>query len=299
MLSYHFGYGRYAPARHGKRLRPQLLLRIALAEGAAPDDALDAAAAIEMLHNYSLVHDDIEDADELRHGRRTLWALYGVAQALNAGDALCAGSFLTLLEASSRQPADRVLQLVRALHASHAVMCEGQSLDLAFESADRVDTSAYYEMIAAKTAALFGAACEMGALCAPCDATAVQSYRNLGHAYGIAFQINDDISGIWSSSSATGKVSGHDIVRRKWTFPVVWALAGPPSIARQAIERAYARAEPLASSSVTDVVAALEALGAREAANRAVAEHLEIVERHPVAPVRDFLLASLDDGGCA
>lgn len=293
MLSYHFGYGEHGPARRGKRLRPRLLLQVAQAEGAAADAALDAAAAIEILHNYSLVHDDIEDGDELRHGRRTLWSVYGIPQALNAGDALCAISFLVLMNASNHHPGDRVLRMIRALQEAHATMCDGQSLDLAFERAAHVDLSEYHRMIDAKTAALFGASSELGALCAPCDDRSVLRYRELGREYGIAFQIRDDVLGIWASADATGKVTGNDIARRKWTFPVVWALGQPRSAARERIATAYARGEALRSDTVTQVIEALEELGAREAANAAIAEHLAVVERHPVASVRDFLLGSL------
>jgi geranylgeranyl diphosphate synthase type I len=299
MLFYHFGYGDYGPARRGKRLRPRLLLRVVEAEGGVLENALDAAAAIEILHNYSLVHDDIEDGDELRHGRRTLWAVYGIPQALNAGDALCAISFLVLMNATARHPDDRVLRMVRALQEAHATMCDGQSLDLAFERATHVDLAEYHRMIGAKTAALFGASSELGALCAPCDDQSVSRYRELGRAYGMAFQIRDDVLGVWGTLDATGKVTGNDIARRKWTFPVVWALSQPPSVARERIAQAYAHAlrpddNDLEAETVMSVIDALNQLGAREAANAAIAEHLAVVERHPVASVRDFLLNSLE-----
>ncbi len=301
MLFYHFGYGAHGPARRGKRLRPRLLLRVTEAEGGAIENALDAAAAIEILHNYSLVHDDIEDGDELRHGRRTLWAVYGIPQALNAGDALCAVSFLVLLNATARHADNRVLRMVRALHEAHATMCDGQSLDLAFERATHVDLDEYHRMIGAKTAALFGASSELGALCAPCEEQSVLRYRELGRAYGLAFQIRDDVLGIWGTVDSTGKVTGNDIARRKWTFPVVWALSRPASAARDRIAQAYAYAlgenrneAVLDEDTVTGVIDALDELGAREAANAAIAEHLAVVERHPVASVRDFLLSSLE-----
>jgi geranylgeranyl diphosphate synthase type I len=294
MLFYHFGYGDYGPVKRGKRLRPRLLLCVAEAEGGSVENALDASAAIEILHNYSLVHDDIEDNDELRRGRRTVWAVYGIPQALNAGDALCAISFLALTNSVSRHPEERVLRMVRALNEAHATMCDGQSMDLAYERAPEVDLAAYNRMIGAKTAALFGASSQLGALCAPCDSDAVMRYRELGRAFGMAFQIRDDVLGIWGTLDATGKVSGNDIARRKWTFPVVWSLAQPDSAARDRIAAAYARGERLDSGTVASVIDALDQLGAREAANQAAAEHLSLVERHPVAAVRDFLLNSLE-----
>ncbi len=293
MLLYHFGFGKHGPTRRGKRLRPTLLLRVAESEGARIDGALDAAVAIEILHNYSLVHDDIEDGDELRHGRRTLWAVYGIPQALNAGDALCAISFLVLVKATAHHSDERVLRMVRALHEAHATMCDGQALDLAFERAADVSLLQYERMIAAKTAALFGASSQLGALCAACENGSVQRYRELGRAYGLAFQIRDDVLGIWGSVDVTGKVRANDIARRKWTFPVVWALAQPASPARRRVADAYALEQALDSKTVTDVIGALEELGAKEAADAAVAEHLAVVESHGVASVRDFLLSSL------
>lgn len=294
LLSYHFGYGPYGPARRGKRLRPRLLLAVAQAHGASAEDALDAAAAIEILHNYSLVHDDIEDRDELRHGRDTLWKVYGVAQAINAGDAMCALSFLALTAASSRHGGERVVAMVRALHEAHATMCEGQALDLAFETQEHVGIEDYTRMISAKTAALFAAACELGALCAGCGEAALSDYRELGNAFGMAFQIQDDAQGVWASTGQTGKHAGHDIARRKWSFPVVWALCGPPSAARDRVRKAYRRGRPLDPAEVTAVIGALDELGAREAAARAAAEHRSVVERCPVASVRDLLLNSLE-----
>lgn len=275
MLAYHFGYGPFGPARKGKRLRPNLVIDTAEAEGSSIEGALDAAAAIEILHNYSLVHDDIEDQDELRHGRQTLWVKYGIAQAVNAGDAMCALSFLTLARAQHIHPPDRVLRMIEALHGAHLTMCDGQALDLQFEAALHVEMSEYERMIACKTSALFGAACELGALCAGCTDAMVVRHREQGLAYGRAFQIRDDVLGIWGTSTATGKIAGTDIGRRKWTFPIVWALSQPASAARSVIAGAYASGKAISPEEIQRVVAALDELGAREAAERA-SERIEI-----------------------
>ncbi|MBV8283470.1 MAG: polyprenyl synthetase family protein [Candidatus Eremiobacteraeota bacterium] len=293
MLLRHFGYGSYGPARRGKRLRPQMVLRVATGEGAPIEDALDAAVAVEIFHNYSLVHDDIEDRDELRHGRPTLWSAYGIAKAINAGDAMCALSFLSLEHAGARLDARRVLRMIAILHEAHAVMCEGQSLDLHFETETLVDVDRYHRMIACKTAQLFDASCRLGATSAGCDAATVDGYGAVGRAYGLAFQIRDDVSGIWSSVDETGKMAGIDIARRKWTFPVVWAISQPPSAARAAIAGAYALGRPLDAGEVRRVVDSLDRLGAREAAQRAAAEHVAVIERHPNKELRDFLLTTL------
>ncbi len=293
MLFYHFGYGEHGPARAGKRLRPQLVMQAALGEGADLEDTLDAAVAVELVHNYSLIHDDIEDRDELRRGRPTLWSAYGVAQAINSGDAVCAISFLALQEAVRRHPAERVLSMTTRLHEANRLMCVGQSHDIEFETAKHVDLGAYYEMIGGKTAALFAASCALGAECAHASLETIERYSEAGHAYGISFQIRDDILGIWSNLDATGKIGGNDLARRKWTFPVVWALGQPQSPARDVVANAYAAGSELEGKTVERVIEALEALGSRQAAVRAAEEPLALVERLTNAALRDFLLEGL------
>jgi len=289
----HFGYAPYGPARRGKRLRPQMVMRVAASEGAPIESALDAAVAVEIFHNYSLVHDDIEDRDELRHGRPTLWSAYGVARAINAGDAMCALSFLSLEHAAAYLEPRRVLKMLALLHEAHAVMCEGQSLDLYFESERSVSVGDYYRMIECKTAELFDASCRLGAHAAGCDEAAIEGYGAVGRAYGMAFQIRDDVAGIWSSVDETGKTVASDIARRKWTFPVVWAIAQAPSAARSAVADAYARGKSLDAATVERIVAALDSLGAREAAAQAAAAHLAVVENQRNPELREFLSSTL------
>jgi geranylgeranyl diphosphate synthase, type I len=293
MLLRHFGYPPYGPARRGKRLRPQMVMRVATAEGAPVEHALDAAVAVEIFHNYSLVHDDIEDRDELRHGRRTLWSTHGIAQAINAGDAMCALSFLSLEHAAAHLDAERVLKMLALLHEAHAVMCEGQSLDLHFESERSVALPGYYRMIDCKTAQLFNASCRLGALTAGCDAPTVDAYGAVGRAYGMAFQIRDDVAGVWSTVDETGKTAGADIARRKWTFPVVWAIEQPPSQARSVIAEAYADGGAIDAATVSRIVDALYHLGAKAASETAAAEHLAVIEACPNGDLREYLLNTL------
>ena len=268
-------------------------MRVAISEGAPVEHALEAAVAVEIFHNYSLVHDDIEDRDELRHGRPTLWSAYGVARAINAGDAMCALSFLSLEQAAAHLDARRVLQMLALLHEAHAVMCEGQSLDLYFESEGSVALPDYYRMIECKTAQLFDASCRLGAHAAGCDEAAIRGYGALGRAYGMAFQIRDDVAGIWSSVDETGKTVASDIARRKWTFPVVWAIAQPPSSARTFVADAYASGDSLDAAAIERIVNALDTLGARQAATEAAGEHLAVLEMHPNRELREFLCGTL------
>jgi geranylgeranyl diphosphate synthase type I len=268
MIRYHFGYDSLEKTKSGKRLRPQILLRTALEEGGTVERAIDAAVAIEILHNYSLIHDDIEDGDELRHGRTTTWARYGMAHGINAGDALCAISYLTLLHEEALVP-NRVVEMLHVLHEANLRMCEGQGLDISFETNSTVTMPQYLEMIAGKTGALFSASCQLGALAAGCDSDRADAYAKLGRAYGLAFQIRDDVLGTWGATDVTGKPSGADIARRKWSFPVVWALGTPPSDDRDVVAHAYARNARLDPGGVVEVIAALDRLGARDAADDA------------------------------
>lgn len=277
-IRYHFGFG--DEARRGKRLRSRLVLAVAEEEGGRSEEALDAAIAVEIIHEFSLIHDDIQDGDRLRRGRETLWSRYGLAHAINAGDALCAVAYLALLDGSATRPPARTVAMTRALLDAHLAMCAGQGRDIAFETAERVTMDDYRGMIAGKTAALFAAACELGALAAGSGAERARAYARLGRAYGIAFQIEDDVLGTWGDSATTGKPSGADIAKRKWTFPVVWALAGPPSEPRAAIEASYARGSSLERDAVATTIAALDRLGAREAgltAARAALDEAEAV----------------------
>jgi geranylgeranyl diphosphate synthase type I len=256
-----------------------LLLAVAAEEGGSFDDALDAACAIEILHNYSLVHDDIEDGDRTRHGRDTVWAKWGTAHGINAGDSLCAISYLALLESDVPRPAERTVAMTRALHEANLAMCAGQGRDIAFEVQARVSMEEYLAMIAGKTAALFGAACEIGALAAGADPARARAYAELGAAYGVGFQIEDDMLGTWGEPAATGKPVGADLARRKWTFPVVWALNGPPSPAREIVVERYSRQGALAADDVRATIAALDALGVRDAAMMHAQRHFDQADR--------------------
>ena len=300
-VRWHFGIGCEHAGRRGKRLRPRLLMQVARDEGGTIEDAFDAALAVELLHNYSLVHDDIEDGDELRHGRETVWARFGLAQGINAGDSMCALSYLTLLRNNNGAPVERVAAMTRVLHAANLAMCAGQAFDIGFESAPFVTMDAYLAMIDGKTAALFGAACTLGALSAGAGAARAHAYGELGRAYGRAFQIRDDVFGTWGSREETGKTRSADIARRKWTHPIVWALAGPTSDAREVIAAAYARAIPLAAADVAAIIAALNVLDARTASEaawrREVAQAERLAVHHQLDP--GHALRTQFDAGCA
>ncbi|HVA38273.1 MAG TPA: polyprenyl synthetase family protein [Candidatus Dormibacteraeota bacterium] len=272
MVAYHFGLS--DEGRRGKRLRPQLCLLVAQADGGDAEAAFDAALAVELLHNFSLIHDDIEDGDHVRHGRATVWSRYGLAHGINAGDALCSIAYLALLENAAGLSADRIATMSRVLHQAQLEMCAGQALDISFETASSVDLDAYLRMVEGKTAALFRATAEMGAVAAGIDAARAQAYGELARLYGMAFQIQDDLLGIWGDFEVTGKPSGADLRRRKWTYPVVWGIATGAQEAAQA----YRRGHSLDDAEVDAARRALERAGAPAAAERALDGYLERAE---------------------
>jgi geranylgeranyl diphosphate synthase type I len=260
-------------AKRGKRLRPRILIAAAQAEGAPAESAFAPAAAVELLHNFSLVHDDIEDGDAVRHGRPALWAAHGIPAALSAGDAMCALAHLALLAGTPR-PAAEVAAMARCLHRAHHALCRGQSYDIGFETARAVAFGEYLTMIEGKTAALFGASCELGARAAGAAPERARAYGAVGRAYGLAFQVRDDVLGSWGAFEQTGKPAGADVRRRKWSFPVAWAMDGPPSPDRDTIAAAYAAREPLDDARADAVLAALVRLGAQDAADAACAAYI-------------------------
>ncbi len=230
MLAYHLGWvdAQLQPARQdaGKRIRPMLCLLACAACGGDPAQALPAAAAIELLHNFSLIHDDIQDRSETRRGRPTVWALWGIAQAINAGDALFTIAHRALWRLRERGvPAKRILEIAERFDAACLMLTRGQHFDLAFESAERVTVAEYMAMIQGKTAALLGAATGIGARLADHPPGDLEAF---GEALGMAFQIQDDLLGIWGDPAVTGKSAADDLRTRKKTLPVILAMERIP-----------------------------------------------------------------------
>jgi geranylgeranyl diphosphate synthase type I len=227
MLNYHLGFadGDSSSARvyNGKRIRPVLTLLCCEACGGTTDAALPGAAAVELLHNFSLIHDDIEDCDELRRGRPTLWKVWGEAQAINSGDAM-----FTLAHIALESTVDRGVGAARVLHAMRVfddacvALTIGQHLDLSFEDRTDVSSAEYMTMINGKTGALTQAACAIGAIIADAPAARVSALAEFGAWLGIAFQLQDDVLGIWGDPEKTGKQDS-DLSHRKKTLPVLFA----------------------------------------------------------------------------
>ena len=278
MLHYHMGWtdDQFQPVQvvSGKRLRPLFTLLVCRAAGGEPERALPAAAAVELLHNFSLIHDDIQDNSPTRRGRPTVWSIWGVAQAINAGDALFTLAHLALHRlAAVGLPAARLVAIWRVFDEACLALCRGQHLDLAFETRLDVDSSAYLRMIQGKTAALLGCAGQLGALVASDSPARAQRYRRLGEDLGLAYQIQDDILGIWGQPEVTGKPVGDDIRSRKKTLPIVYALSQAGSAADR-LRDLFAQAQ-LTETEVTQAIALLEECGARAYAEQLADQRLQ------------------------
>jgi geranylgeranyl diphosphate synthase type I len=244
MIRYHLGLDGVDGPR-GKRMRPLLGLLAYTSIAGEHTRALPGAAAVELGHNFSLVHDDIEDGDIERRHRATLWALHGVPQAINTGDLVFSLSRIALHRLSDLGFSDaKVLRLMRLYDQTCVLLCEGQYLDIASAaSSEPMTVEGYFDMIGRKTAALISASIEAGALLATDDEAVIGAYRRFGWALGLAFQLNDDLLGIWGDEAATGKVPT-DLARHKKTLPVLYALEHAGREDRGRLLELYATAEP-------------------------------------------------------
>jgi len=226
MLTYHMGWtgDGSGPEAAGKRIRPLLTLLTASACGADWQPALPAAAAIEIVHSFSLVHDDIQDRSEKRRGRPAVWVRWGAPMAINVGDALLMLSSLAMLDLVASYPSDTVSAAAAVLSSSCLSIAEGQFLDMSYASRTDLQVEDYWPMVSGKTAALLSASCHLGALLAGADAGRQDSYRSFGNYLGLAFQIQDDLLGIWGDEAITGKSVASDLVEGKKTLPILVGL---------------------------------------------------------------------------
>jgi geranylgeranyl diphosphate synthase type I len=274
LMRYHLGWrdaeGREMQPAGGKMIRPALCLLSCEAVGGDAARAMPAAAALELLHNFTLIHDDIEDESDTRHGRTTLWRTAGLAPALNAGDGMFVLAQRALLGlADAGVPAERVIDAARTLDDACVALCEGQHADIEFERRPEVTPTEYEAMIAGKTAALMGASMAVGAIAGGADAAVVDALGECGRRLGMAFQVQDDVLGIWGEPEVTGKSAADDIRSRKKSFPVVYALGHLDGELLTELRSIYGSAPD--EEAIGRVLGLLDAAGAR-AASVAVAE---------------------------
>ncbi|MCT2587891.1 polyprenyl synthetase family protein [Actinophytocola sp. S1-96] len=263
VAGYHLGWwdadGGGEPAPAGKALRPALVLLSAAATGGSPRESVPAAVAVELAHNFSLLHDDVMDGDTTRRHRPTAWHQFGIGAAILAGDALLTLA-LDVLAASGYPAAGRGM---RMLSAAVQDLVDGQSADMAFEQRDAVGVSECEDMAAHKTAALIGCSCALGALFGGADDEQVRRMRLFGEHLGLAFQHVDDLLGIWGDPAATGKPVYSDLRNRKKSLPVVSALASGTAAGAE-LAALYAGTAPLSDPELERAAALVEAAGGRE-----------------------------------
>ncbi|NJN82505.1 MAG: polyprenyl synthetase family protein [Caldilineaceae bacterium] len=301
MIHYHMGWVDEAFVEQklpsGKRLRPLLCLLACAEVGGDPGDALPAAAGIEILHNFSLVHDDIEDGDEVRRHRATVWKIWGIAQGINVGDAMFSLAYAALQRLPRRGvSAETTLAALDLFTQTNLALTEGQHLDIDFEQRDLVSVDEYLRMIQGKTAALIGASVAIGALIGGATAEQDAALQRFGQSMGLAFQIQDDILGIWGDPTATGKSAGNDVLRRKKSLPLLYALNQPEVGER--LQRLLDSTD-FGSEQLPEALTLLAQSGARQAAEAEMARQhhagIAALERALGPRARETALFALSD----
>lgn len=258
---YHFGWwdehGRSARQSGGKALRPVLALLAAEAVGGRAAQAVPAAVAVELVHNFSLIHDDVMDGDATRRHRPTVWKVFGVGQAILVGDALLGRAFAVLADETVEPLA------ARTLAAAVGDLLHGEGDDVAFETRDDVSLAECVAMAGRKTGALLACACALGALTGGGSPEQIARLRAFGADVGLAFQLVDDILGIWGDPRVTGKPVHSDLRSRKRSLPVVAALAsGSPLVTL--LSEVYAQRGDLDDTTVAQLADAVERAGGRQ-----------------------------------
>lgn len=280
-----------ARAHPGKLLRPTLLLLAAeLAAGRhgaresrrvqVARQAIPAGVSVELIHNFSLVHDDIEDGDEERRHRPTVWKLWGVAQAINAGDGIFAIARQALWRLMKNSVAsETIVTLAALLDRTCIELCEGQYLDMSYEGRRDVTVPLYLEMIERKTASLMACATEMGArIGAPHDEQLAEQSARFGRALGLAFQLRDDLFGVWAPTEELGKTPAGDVRRKKMSLPILHALQTASQADLRTLTTIYSADGEATAPQIADVLDIFERTGAREHIRHALKEQCVIAQ---------------------
>ncbi|MGJ7019967.1 geranylgeranyl diphosphate synthase type I [Streptomyces griseorubens] len=293
VAAYHFGWidaqGRPADGDGGKAVRPALAVLSAEVTGAAPQTGVPGAVAVELVHNFSLLHDDLMDGDEQRRHRDTVWKVHGPAQAILVGDALFALANEVLLELGTVEAGRATRRLTRASRA----LIDGQAQDISYEHRDRVSVEECLEMEGNKTGSLLACASSIGAVLGGADERTADALERYGHHLGLAFQAVDDLLGIWGDPESTGKQTWSDLRQRKKSLPVVAALAanGPAATRLGEILAADAKSSDFANFSEEEFAARaalIEEAGGREwTAEEARRQHTIAIEALDVVDMPD------------
>lgn len=262
----------------GKRMRPTIALLSCVAAGGSLEDAAPLAAAVELLHNFTLIHDDIQDRSPNRRHRSTVWRIWGDAQAINAGDALFAAAQIGVLNSTSPSLTDQqLLVIARAFNRMTIDIVRGQVLDLGFEGRNDVTPDDYLTMIRGKTAAIVKFSAWAGALLGGADTETANTFARFGEALGVGFQIRDDALGVWGTAEETGKDIADDIRRRKQALPVLLLRKAVSPSDREALDRMFG-GDRVAEDDVVAVLSMLKTYDvASDVAGRVQSHHDEAV----------------------
>lgn len=271
----------------GKRMRATLPWLVGRAVGDTHSGLLDIGAAIETIHNFTLVHDDIMDDDEIRRGRNAVHIEYDMPTAINAGDAMLAIAFERLVMSANIELHD-IPSLVNRIAWMVRRVSEGQQLDIEFETRERVTEDEYIEMIEGKTAVMFQICAELGARVAGADDEVIECLAEWGKSVGLCFQLMDDLIDVLSDSATLGKPTGSDVAQGKQTLMVIHALSQPDSEVKSRLLSVLGKCEDATESMVKDGIAALDELGsidyARERANEYHQHAHACLDRLPDGP---------------
>ncbi len=300
MMRYHMGWENSSGQREGhgvgKRLRGLLCLFVCEAVGGEYRKALPAAAAVELVHNFSLVHDDIQDNSPLRRHRPTVWSLWKRSQAINVGDGLYTLGSLTFLRLTQQGiEQSRILRGICLLDEACLGLCDGQYLDISFQDCWDVGVDSYLQMVEKKTGALMGCAMEIGALLGTHDETTISKFGQCGRKLGQAYQIKDDELDFWGES-ATGKSASLDIKNRKISLPIAYFLDKADPQAREELIRIY-QGEEVGDEEIQRVLNLLQGVNAQgfaqQLAEKFCCEALKIMDEAKFTPVSNVKLEDL------
>ena len=261
----------------GKRLRPYMVIKSCQILGGRISNAMLAASAVEMVHNFTLVHDDIMDNDEMRHGVPTVHKKFGMPVAILAGDVLFSKAFQIISD--SKLSGKAMTQLISRLATACVDVCEGQLLDIKMAEGKKIPSqSEYIKMIGKKTAALFDVSCAMGAICATDKIADIKNLSSFGKNLGIAFQITDDLIGVMGDPKITKKPVGNDLREGKKSLPILMAIKSAKGKNKKIILKAFGN-QKTSKSDLHRAVEVIRALGIEDSVRNQAEKYAERAEK--------------------
>jgi len=261
----------------GKRLRPYMVIKSCQILGGKTSSAMPAASAVEMVHNFTLVHDDIMDNDEMRHGVPTVHKKFGMPVAILAGDVLFSKAFQTI--SNAKLSGNAMTQLISRLATACVEVCEGQIMDIKMAEGKKIPSqSEYIKMICKKTAALFDVSCAMGAICATSKTKDILNLSSFGKNLGIAFQITDDLIGVMGDPKITKKPVGNDLREGKKSLPILMAIKSAKGNNKKIILKAFGN-QKASKNDVMKAVDVIRALGIEENVRNQALKYADLAEK--------------------